>query len=83
MKKKIKGEVLAKELAKELTKRPHPLPLRVTLLKKIAHKKYKCVVCLKELYKYQMYICPTCNQPTFCKTCLKTIDYYTCKTTIK
>lgn len=62
-------------------KKPHPPPLVVILLKKLAHKKYSCIDCKKEFYKYQMYICKTCNKPTFCNKCKTNISSYICKIT--
>lgn len=61
---------------KEKTK----VSLRVQILKKLTNKKYKCLDCEKKFHKYQMYICPTCNKPTFCNICLKNISYFECIT---
>lgn len=61
-----------------IQKRKQPPPLRVMLLKRLANKKFKCIDCNKQYLKYQMYICPTCNKPMFCKKCLKNISSFTC-----
>ena len=59
------------------------IPLRIALLRKLTNKKYKCFDCKKSFYKYQMFICPSCNKPTFCTICLEGICFYSCEITVK